>query len=204
MKARLLLFAVIILFPVMIKAQDHFEGGLYAEYFQLGYRSQQQIGGQLHMGIGDRFTLNWQAGIGISNEGGFYGHAPAGFVGGMKLLRDRSIYTQGSVWNYLGTLLLVMPEGVGYYITEGKMRMHVSANPLGFDYWLRRDPYFEHGRMSGSVVFRMRLMSNLKWPIFIAPQVAATMIYRLPEDGTLDRYGFRVGVTIGYSNEERD
>ena len=82
--------------------------------------------------------------------------------------------------------------------------MHVSANPLGFDYWLRRDPYFEHGRMSGSVVFRMRLMSNLKWPIFIAPQVAATMIYRLPEDGTLDRYGFRVGVTIGYSNEERD
>jgi hypothetical protein len=31
----------------------------------------------------------------------------------------------------------MLPEGVGFYATEGKMRMHVSINPFGFDYWYR-------------------------------------------------------------------
>lgn len=204
MKARITLFLLLSVLSFRSSAQDHIEGGLYVEHFQLGYRSQQQIGGQLHIGIWDRFTLNWQMGIGPSAEGGFYAHAPAGFIGGMKLMRAQSQYGQGNFLNYLGALLLVCPEGVGYYVTEGKMRMHVSLNPMGFDYWYRGNPYFEHGRMSGSVVFRCRLMSNLKWPIYLAPQIAATVIYRLPEDGTLDRIGFRAGVTIGFSNEERN
>jgi hypothetical protein len=204
MKARILFVFVLSKLFAPLAAQDHIEGGLYLEHYQLGYRSQQQIGGQLHIGIGDRFTLNWQMGIGPAAEGGFYAHAPAGFIGGMKIMRVQSQYGQGNFLNYLGALLLVCPEGIGYYATEGKMRMHVSVNPLGFDYWYRRDPYFEHGRMSGSVVVRCRLMSNLKWPIYLAPQIAASFIYRLPDDGTLDRIGFRAGVTIGFSNEERN
>ncbi|HTF05077.1 MAG TPA: hypothetical protein VK826_13710 [Bacteroidia bacterium] len=205
MKSRYILFLLLFFFSFRSSAQiDHIEGGLYVEHFQLGYRSQQQIGGQLHIGIWERFTLNWQIGIGPAAEGGFYAHLPAGMVGGIKLMRDRPWFNSIPMLNNLGVLLMVCPEGVGYYVTEGKMRMHVSVNPLGFDYWLRRDPNFEHGRMSGSVVFRCRLMSNLKWPIYIAPQIAATVIYRLPDDGTLDRIGFRAGVTIGFSNEDRD
>jgi len=205
MKSRYILFLLLFFFSFRSSAQiDHIEGGLYVEHFQLGYRSQQQIGGQLHIGIWERFTLNWQIGIGPAAEGGFYAHLPAGMVGGIKLMRDRPWFNSIPMLNNLGVLLMVCPEGVGYYVTEGKMRMHVSVNPLGFDYWLRRDPNFEHGRMSGSVVFRCRLMSNLKWPIYIAPQETATVIYRLPDDGTLDRIGFRAGVTIGFSNEDRD
>lgn len=206
MKARITLALLLSFLSFRVASQDFVEGGLYAEHFQLGYRSQQQIGGILHVGVMERFTLNWQIGIGPSAEGGIYAHAPAGFVGGMKLMRDQGshpIINSFPLFNNLGFLLLLCPEGVGYYVTEGKMRIHVSVNPLGFDYWLRRDPYFEHGRMSGSVVIRGRLMSNLKWPVYIAPQIAGTFIYRLPEDGTLERIGFRAGVTIGFSNEER-
>lgn len=207
MKARVAIILLLSIFSFRVSAQDHIEGGLYLEHYQLGYRSQQQIGGQLHIGFGDRFTFNWQAGIGPTAQGGFYFHAPAGLIGGIKLMNEqgqRPILQAFPAFNNIGLLLCVLPEGIGYYATEGKMRLHVSLNPLGFDYWYRGDPYFEHGRMSGSMVVRCRLMSNLKWPIYLAPQIAATFIYRLPEDGTLERIGFCAGVTIGFSNEERN
>lgn len=208
MKIRITLVLILSLFISRAYAQaDWIEGGLYVEHYQLGYRSQQQIGGILHIGLGERFTANYQIGIGPANEGGFYFHAPAGLVGGMKLMNEQNsnpIISSFPLFNNLGFLLCLLPEGVGAYMTEGKMRVHVSVNPLGFDYWYRREPYFEHGRVSGSIVVRWRLMSNLKWPVYIAPQVAGTIIYRLPDDGTLERFGFRAGVTIGFSNEERD
>ncbi len=207
MKARIILFLFFASIIFRLSAQSHFEGGLYLEHYQLGYKSQQQIGGQLMMGLGDRFTLNWQIGIGPAAGGGFYFHAPAGLIGGVKLMnqqRNNPWFNAMPYLNNLGILLCAMPEGIGYYATEGKLRMHVSLNPFGFDYWYRRDPFFEHGRMSGSMVVRCRLMSNLKWPIYIAPQIAATFIYRVPEDGTLDRIGFRAGVTIGFTNEDRN
>ena len=207
MKSRCTLLLAVLIICVRLSAQEWIEGGLYAEHYQLGYRSQQQIGGILHVGFMEHFTLNWQIGIGPANEGGFYFHAPAGLIGGMKIMHEQQqhpIISSMPLFNNIGFLLCLLPEGVGYYATEGKMRLHVSVNPFGFDYWYRRDPYFEHGRMCGSVVIRCRLMSSLKFPVYLAPQISASFIYRTPEDGTLDRIGFRVGVTIGFSNEDRD
>lgn len=205
MKARLTLFLLLSFLSYRVSAQEWIEGGIYAEHYQLGYRSQQQFGGQLHIGLGERFTLNWQIGIGPAADGGFYFHAPAGVVGGVKLMREQRsspIWNALPVANNLGLLLCALPEGIGYYATDGKMRLHVSLNPLGFDYW--RNPEFEHGRMVGTMMVRCRLMSNLKFPIYIAPQIGASFMYRTPDDGTLERIGFRAGVTIGFSNEDRD
>jgi hypothetical protein len=207
MKARLTLFLLLSFLSYRVSAQEWFEGGLYAEHYQLGSRSQQQFGGILHIGIGERFTLNYQLGIGPALDGGFYFHGTAGIVGGYKLMREQQSRPIINVlpWaNNLGVLLCAIPEGVGYYATDGKMRMHVSLNPLGFDYWRDRNTGFEHGRMVGTMMIRCRLMSNLKFPIYIAPQIGASFIYRLPEDGTLERIGFRAGVTIGFSNEDRE
>ena len=207
MKARLALFLLLSFLSFRTSAQEWMEGGLYAEHYQLGYRSQQQYGGIFHLGLGERFTLNWQVGIGPAADGGFYFHAPAGLIGGYKLMREQNTrpILQVVPWvNNLGLLLCVLPEGVGYYATEGKMRLHVSLNPLGFDYWNRLDGSITHGRMVGTMMIRCRLMSNLKFPIYIAPQIGASFIYRLPDDGTLERIGFRAGVTIGLSNEDRD
>lgn len=207
MKPRLALLLLLSFFTYRASAQvDWIEGGIYAEHYQLGLRGQQQFGGQLFIGLGDRFTLNWQIGIGPTSEGGFYFHAPAGLIGGYKFMREQGSrpFINSLPWaNNLGLLLCAVPEGVGYYATEGKMRLHVSLNPLGFDYWYRREPYFEHGRMVGSMMIRCRLMPDLKFPVYIAPQVGASFIYRPPADGTLDRIGFRAGVTIGFTNEER-
>lgn len=210
MKARVTLFLLLLFFSHRASAQlDWIEGGFYAEHYQLGYRSQQQFGGILHIGVGERLTLNWQIGLGPCAEGGYYFHAPAGLVGGYLLMRNQGdpawyIINSLPVVNNIGALLMLCPEGVGYYVSDGKMRMHISANPLGFDYWKDRNTGFRAGRMSGTVVLRCRLMSGLKWPIYLAPQIAGTYIYRDTEDTGLSRIGFRVGVTIGYSNEERD
>lgn len=207
MKARCTLFLLLSFLSYRASAQDWFEGGLYAEHYQLGYRSQQQYGGIFHVGLGERFTLNWQIGIGPTAQGGFYFHAPAGVIGGYKLMREQNSRPIISVlpWaNNLALLLFVIPEGVGYYATEGKMRLHISLNPLGFDYMNKLDNDIVHGRMVGTMMIRCRLMSNLKIPIYIAPQIGASFIYRLPDDGTLERIGFRAGVTIGLSSEDRN
>jgi hypothetical protein len=207
MKARFTLILLLSFLSYRVSAQEWVEGGLYAEHYQLGTRAQQQYGGQLHIGLGERFTLNWQIGIGPAMDGGFYFHAPAGLIGGYKLMREQSTRPLINVlpWaNNLGLLLCALPEGVGYYATDGKMRMHVSLNPLGFDYWNSLDGSLLHGRMVGTMMIRCRLMSNLKFPIYIAPQIGASFIYRLPEDGTLERIGFRAGVTIGLSSEDRE
>jgi hypothetical protein len=206
MKSRLTIAVLFILLSCRASAQEWVEGGLYAEHYQLGYRSQQQIGGILHVGLLERFTVNWQIGLGPAGDGGYYFHAPAGLVAGYVLMRNqqnRPIINALPLFNNLGALLFLCPEGVGYYVTQGKMRMHVSVNPLGFDFWRDRNTGFQVGRMSGSVVMRCRLMSNMKWPIYLAPQVAATFIYRETENGALNRIGFRAGVTIGLSSEER-
>ena len=206
MKTRFTLFLLLCFISYRVTAQvDWIEGGVYAEHYQLGYRSQQQYGAQLHVGLGERFTLNWQVGIGPAADGGFYFHGTAGLVGGYKLMREQSTrpLLNALPWaNNLGLLLCALPEGVGYYATDGKMRLHVSLNPFGFDYW--RNSEFEHGRMVGTMMVRCRLMSNLKFPIYIAPQIGASFIYRTPDDGTLERIGFRAGVTIGFSNEDQD
>lgn len=206
MRFRLTIALLFFMFSFRAPAQQWIEGGLYAEHYQLGYRSQQQIGGILHVGVMERFTLNWQIGLGPANDGGFYFHGPAGLVGGyvlMRTQRDYPIINGLPMLNNLGALLMLCPEGVGYYVTEGKMRLHVSVNPLGFDFWRDRQTGFKVGRMSGSVVVRGRLLSNMKWPIYLAPQIAATFIYRETEDGSLGRIGFRAGVTVGWSSEER-
>ena len=206
MKARFTLFLLLSFLSFRASAQEWFEGGVYAEHYQLGYRSQQQYGGIFHVGIGERFTLNWQIGIGPAAEGGYYFHCNAGLVGGFKLMRAgaRPIF-QALPWaNNAAVLLCALPEGVGYYATDGKMRLHVSLNPFGFDYWNALDDEIVHGRMVGTMMIRCRLKSNLKFPIYIAPQIGASFIYRLPEDGTLERIGFRAGVTIGLSSEDRE
>jgi hypothetical protein len=192
LKHFLLLIAACFAFNIS-HAQDELEGGVYAEHFQLGYRSQENFGGILHIPIG-AFTLNYQIGLGPKSGGGLYVHAPVGCVVGAWMLGNFSNFR---FLTLLGALSIAVPEGVGVYLSEGdKISTHLSVNPLGFDYWYRRDEYEEIGRMSGSVVFRVKMRTNLDFPAYIAPQLAATMIYRADREN-FDQFGFRAGVTFG-------
>lgn len=178
-------------------AQGGVEGGLYANYFQLGYRGQTSFGGQLHIPIGDVFTLNYRLSLGPSN-GGLYVHAPAGAVAGGWLISN---FNESELLGAIGFLMFAVPEGVGGYIkSEGKFRPYVSLNPLGIEYWHKKDPYEEFAKMSCNATFRMKMTTGVSWLHYIAPEVSATYIYT---PGTLtERIGFHIGITFGYQSEE--
>ncbi|GAB4150010.1 MAG: hypothetical protein Fur0041_22880 [Bacteroidia bacterium] len=173
------------------------ELGFYTEYFQIGYRAQQQFGFIFHYRLNDRFTLNWQAGIGPSTVGGFYVHAPVGAAVGGWIIQNSGL---GSWWKGIGVLTMLIPEGVGMYVSEGKFPVHISVNPLGLDYWYRNNPYQELGKMSGSVMCRMVYRKKIKETnYYFAPQAGGSLLYN-PEN-KIDRLGLKIGVTIGFSGD---
>jgi hypothetical protein len=179
-------------------AQEELEFALRAEQSFFGNRIQQLYGLDVYVPLGERFTVDWQVGIGPQQKGGYHAHAPIGLVSGAWLLGnlgggDRTII------NVVGVLLLVLPEGMGVYLnTEGRFRNHISLHPLGFEYWYRRQPYDELGKIAGTIQYRLKAIPKEDWPIYIAPTFAATMIYK-PEN-RIEQWGFRIGLTIGYVN----
>jgi hypothetical protein len=181
-----------------LKAQGEMEGGIYANYFQLGYRGQPSFGGQFFFPLGDRFTLNYRLSLGPANKG-LYVHTSAGSIaGGYLMTRSGGIFN-GNILNGLGALLFIVPEGVGFYIKEeGRFKPHLSINPLGFEYWRRwKAPQEDFAKMSGSVVFRMKMdIGDFDWLDFVAPEFSTVWIYT-PGTKTA-QIGFHLGVCIGW------
>ncbi len=78
-------FALTLIIALSIRccyAQDVLDIGIYGEHFQLGDRAQQSYGLMIHFPFAERFTLNYQAGIGPRQPEGLFVHAPAGAIGG--------------------------------------------------------------------------------------------------------------------------
>lgn len=178
-------------------SQGVVEGGVYANYFQLGYRGQTSFGGQLHIPVFDIFTLNYRVSLGPSN-GGLYVHAPAGAVAGGWLISN---FDGNRFLGTMGFLMLLVPEGMGVYIKEGnKFNPYVSVNPLGFEYWHTKAPYEEFAKMSCNATFRLKMATGVNWLHFIAPEISATYIYT---PGALtSRLGFHAGITLGYQAQD--
>lgn len=193
---RALVFALFIFSVKAISAQGKLEGGVFGEYYQLGDNSQTQFGAILHIPIQDRFTLNYQFGLGPRQDGGYYMHSPPGvIIAGWLLLNGRNL----SGLSYLGYLAIVVPQGVGMYFGKGKIVSHVSIDPLSVDFWHRNYPYDEKWKLGCNFTYRVKMLSDLKYPIFIAPQITATCLYT---PGTLSPFGVRAGVTIGLQAKE--
>ncbi|HTL83514.1 MAG TPA: hypothetical protein VL651_17480 [Bacteroidia bacterium] len=195
MKRILLLFLFSFLFfnaPAQApQGQGKLEGGFYAEYYQLGNNGQEQFGGILHIPIGDRFTLNYQLGIGPRIGGGFYVHSPPGvIVAGWLLINSGNL----GAFDYLGFLSIAIPQGVGMYFGKGKIISHFSIDPLSVDYWRKSFPEEEKWKLGCNFTYRAKMISDLKYPIYMAPQVTVTYLY-LP--GSLSPFGVRAGIAIG-------
>lgn len=183
----------------LLRAQGGIEAGFHAEQSFFGNRLQQSFGFNLYLPVGDIFTVNWQLGIGPRTNGGFYAHAPAGAVAGVWMISQFGGVDR-RFWNAAGVLLAILPEGMGVYANdEGRFRHHFSLNPLGMDYWYRKNPYDELGKLSGTIQYRLKFVPKEDMNFFISPTVATTLIYN-PEN-RIDQWGLRVGLTIGYSEE---
>jgi hypothetical protein len=184
-------------FSLSLKAQGGIELGVHAEQSFFGNRQQQSYGFNLYLPVGDIFTVDWQLGIGPRTKGGFYSHTPGGIVPGAFILSQFG-GVERRFWNVTGLLLMILPEGMGVYANqEGRFRHHFAIHPLGFDYWYRRNPYDEVGKLTGTIQYRLKVVPNEERGLFISPTVGAAMVYN--PDSRIDRWGLRVGITIGYS-----
>lgn len=193
----LLLLLFLLLFSRAADAQETFDAGIIAEHCQLSDRNMRSFGVQLCFPVADRYTLNYHFGIGPSSLKGFYVHSTAGMVGGVYLIsKFDSTQIGHKVMGVIGFFSMFVPEGVGYYINpEGKWKVHVLANPLGYDYWKRKkDTYYEEGRMCGDLVFRFK--HSIDDLMYIAPHIGCKYIYRG------GRLGGTIGFTLGFNLKE--
>jgi hypothetical protein len=193
-------FSVILfsLFSLTAFSQGKVEGGFYAGYFQLGDRGFNNFGGMLHVPVGERATLNYSLGMGTGLNGGLHVHCTGGMVAGFWILDQ----LDGGNLDYLAFLLCLVPEGVGVYLPQkGKIATHVSINPLSVEYFYKSEgPHEEWAKLGCDVVARFKIRSNLKWPVYFAPQVAATVIYTPGE--TTSQFGFKAGFTLGLEKKD--
>lgn len=185
---------------ITLSSQGKLEGGLYAGYFQLGYRGFNDFGGMLHVPVGEKVTLNYHLGFGSSINSGLYIHSPGGLVGGLWVLDKFS--GSGSRIGYLALLCCVVPEGVGYYLPPiGKFTPHISINPLGVEYFRRPRTGEEWGKMSCDIIARFKMQTSFKKSgLYFAPQIAGTIIYTPGQ--TTSRLGFKAGFTLGFQKRD--
>ncbi|MCU0435485.1 MAG: hypothetical protein MUC87_18650 [Bacteroidia bacterium] len=201
MKKLLITFSLLMVSLSALRAQGTMEGGVFAEQSFFGSRVQQMYGLSFYLPVRNKFTLNWNLGIGPQTKGGIYAHAPAGLVTGVWLLSQFGGVDR-RVMNAAGVLLAVLPEGVGLYLNEeGRFRHHLSFNLLGMDYWYRQNPYNEVGKLSATIQYRLKALLREDLNFFISPTAGVTMIYN-PEN-RISRWGIRLGVCIGLMKEKQ-
>lgn len=94
---------------------------------------------------------------------------------------------------WLAILTAIVPEGVGCYADEDR-NYHIAVNPLGFDYWHKKEPYEESVKLSGTIQFSAKLPAFKNFPMRVSPYAAATMLYK--SDAVLSRYGFHFGIML--------
>lgn len=82
--------------------------------------------------ISERISLDYSLASNFSSDNLFI-HAPLGLVGGLGLLSE-SLKSYYNTYDYLILLLILVPEGVNFYIPMNeKINLVPYIHPLGFD-----------------------------------------------------------------------
>lgn len=182
---------LLIMNPFLRASAQHRNISVVVDYFHVGNHDQFSVGTMLQVPVGERFSLNYQVAVGYKPGGGVYVHSHAGGYA--------SVYTIARTVEHpnirsIGILLVLIPEGLGFYPDENK-KYHISLNPLGVDYWHHKEPFEEISKLTGTVTIHRKFFTTAKFPSYIAPYIAASMIYK--SDENFDKYGFRCGILLG-------
>lgn len=195
-------FSVVIFFffiinPIFRAIAQNENVSVVIDYFHVGNRDQFSVGSMLQLPIGERFSLNYQLAVGYKPGGGVYVHTHAGgYAFAYTLARTIEHPTIRSI----GILFVFIPEGIGFYPDEAK-KYHISVNPLGLDYWHHKEPFEEITKLTGTITIHRKFFTNAKFPAFIAPYIAASMIYK--PDAHFDKFGFRCGILLGMKDDPK-
>ncbi len=158
----LMLFAI----PYFCSSQNKTRIGAFAEYSE-NFNSRNISGGlnlELLIGNTERFALNYKFNAGASSDKAFYFHSTlGGFAGGFILSKLGN--TGFEAVNTLGFFLCFVPEGVTFYPNpESKLSPGFYINPLGSDYWFKKNNY-ETFKVSGELGGKIMLNHTEKFAI---------------------------------------
>jgi hypothetical protein len=199
MKRIPLLLFFCLLFTGKIFSQDNgFDIGIIADHRQFSDQYMQSFGLNAYINF-DRLTINYQLSIGPASRGGFYVHAPAGAaLGGFLLSKVDSNNFGYRILGIAGIISMVVPEGIGYYLSENdKFSTQLIANPLGYEYWKRKNPYEEDWALSGTFLFRFKYFVLPQYHVFIAPEIGPSWIYKNGDIGL--KFGVAMGIHPDFS-----
>jgi hypothetical protein len=151
-------------------------------------KSFQSFGLQIEASVGRHLYLNYHFGMGTSSGGGLYVHAPLGAAGGASLFVASLGGEKGLGW--LGFLLCLVPEGVGYRIPIGKKIEFVPyIDPLQCDYRIHESTFGEEFNFSGDA--GARLVFKFPKKFFFQGHFGSKLLYNNGE------WGVEGGASIG-------
>lgn len=167
------------------------EVGIFAGNTTLGKDNFFQVGTQMYVPLpNSRFTLDYTFSIGSTGTGGLYIHCPASIIGA-GYVTSTSYLSKASLESAL--LMLIIPEGVGYYLDDAHNE-HLSVKALAVDYYYRSGPYTEFMNLGINATYNKRFKTFLKFPAYLSPFIGVSYYYRAPTN-------VRTSVNFGLSFE---
>ncbi|MBI5323953.1 MAG: hypothetical protein HZB41_01505 [Ignavibacteriae bacterium] len=134
--------------------------------------------------INDNISVDYILAGNFSKDNTFI-HTPLGLIGGLALLAETR-ETDFSTYDYVILLLILLPEGINYYIPMNeKINVVPYLNPLGYDYL--KDDY----SITSSIGAKLEI--NLLKNISLNPFAGIKIFYSHPDAS----FGLDAGVVFG-------
>lgn len=152
-----------LIFSTCCLAQNNSRLGIITEYSD-NLTTRNMSGGitlEIFLGEEHNFALNYKFTAGASTDKAFYFHSTLGGSAGGYLLSKIGFLEIKAV-NALGLLLCFIPEGITYYPNpDSKLGAGFYINPIGSDYWYKRNNY-EKFNVSGEVGGKLLFLNTQK------------------------------------------
>lgn len=165
-----------LLISISSTAQNKMRLGALAEYSENSIIRNGSIGINLEILLGkeQKIALNYKFLVGASSDKAFYFHSTLGGFSGGYLLSKLGKEDFKTI-NTIGLLLCFAPEGLTYYPNPDiKLSPGFYINPLGSDYWFKKNSY-ENFKVSSEL--GGKLLFNQSQKISLQAHVGLRYLY---------------------------
>ena len=193
MRTRLLIAAICILSQNSFGQETNvikLAGGISADYGIANHIGYGTFGLDAWVPINNKVTLNYSIRMGIPRKGIFYRGSAGILAGGVifSLIDETSILVAP-----IGAILMLIPEGIGFYAGQNKRKIHIGINPLAGEYRYISYPASEWYKLGANITLRGQIQFNKFGIDFISPFFASYYNYSYPH-----AIGYRVGISAEF------